>query len=207
MTQRILEDLYYFNHESENWALKDYAAGTKQKAGDQWGGGRARRLLGLAYTIAFTCLLRVDEVLKIQSQDLILLPDNKLQLTLPFRKTNQFGGVFNCVPTSKNADLSFTPQDIKPFVLHEFPEEMEHLNPVLAYAEWQEVAEISSGYIFRRLASGDRISENNQPMVSILFDRTNSFCTLLTSHNINLLVLGSRILLGDVPQQSDRHRH
>jgi hypothetical protein len=84
--------LYTFNHLPENWDLKEYTPGTKDKAHDQWGGPRARRLLGLAYSLAFLCLLRVDEVLKIKSQDIVLLDDNKLQLTLPFRKTSQFGG-------------------------------------------------------------------------------------------------------------------
>ena len=90
--------LYIFNHQPENWVVKKYSPGTKDKSGDQWGGARARRLLELAYTLSFLCLLRVDEVLKIQSQDLILLPSTedtppRLQLTLPFRKTDQHGGM------------------------------------------------------------------------------------------------------------------
>jgi hypothetical protein len=90
--------MYIFNHSPENWDLKPYASGTKDKAGGQWGGPRARRLLELAYTIAFICLLRVDEVLKIKSQDFTLLSDDKgtrLQLQLSYRKTNQYGGVSN----------------------------------------------------------------------------------------------------------------
>jgi hypothetical protein len=98
MTQETLKRLHHFNHRPENWGLKDYAPGTKRKADDQWGGGHARRLLELAFTISFTCLLRVDEVLKIQSHDLILTDGGrKLRLTLPFRKTSQFGGASNCV--------------------------------------------------------------------------------------------------------------
>jgi hypothetical protein len=95
LIQETLEKLYVFNRKAENWALKDYTPGIKKKAGDQWGGGCARRLLQLAYTFAFTCLLRVDEVLKIQSDDIILLGDGRLQLTLRFRKTSQFGGESN----------------------------------------------------------------------------------------------------------------
>jgi hypothetical protein len=94
--QETLKKLWEFNQEEENWEVKSYAPGTaKKKACDQWGGGRARRLLGLAYTIAFTCLLRVDEVLKIQSHEIVMLDENKLELTLPFRKTSQFGSVSN----------------------------------------------------------------------------------------------------------------
>lgn len=95
MTQENLKRLYAFNNCAENWDLKEYTPGTKEKAGDQWGGPCAQWLLGLAYSLAFLCLLHVDEVLKIKSQDIIILDDNKLQVTLPFRKTSQFGGVFN----------------------------------------------------------------------------------------------------------------
>jgi hypothetical protein len=95
MTQETLLKLYKFNTLPENWQLKAYTPGTKKKDTDKWAGGRARRLLGLAYTIALLCLLRVDEVLKIQCHDIIILGDKKIQLTLPFRKTNQCGGVSN----------------------------------------------------------------------------------------------------------------
>ncbi|KAI9456702.1 hypothetical protein BJY52DRAFT_1120940 [Lactarius psammicola] len=146
ISPETLLKLYHFNSRVELRDLRDYAPGKKWKVHNEWGGARARRLLELAFTVAFTCLLRVDEVLKIQSQDFILLGDDRLQLTLPFRKTSQFG-------------------DIKPFVLHKLPDSMAHLCPVRAYAEWLVVSRISDGYVFRRLGSGDRVSENNQPMV------------------------------------------
>jgi hypothetical protein len=88
--------MYQFNTEPENWDIKDYVPGTRHKdemAKNEWGGGRARRLLTLAYNLAFTCLLRFDEVLKIQVHDITVLPDNCLEVRLPFRKTSQFGGV------------------------------------------------------------------------------------------------------------------
>ncbi|KAH9032486.1 hypothetical protein EDB85DRAFT_1865142 [Lactarius pseudohatsudake] len=95
ITADTLKKLYDFNRRPENWDLKDYTPGTKKKDGDQWGGPRARRLLQLAFTLAFSCLLRVDEVLKIQSHDFVLLDAHTLVLTLPFRKTSQFGGESN----------------------------------------------------------------------------------------------------------------
>lgn len=58
---------------------------------NEWGGGRARRLLQAAYTIALLCLLRFDEVLKIQAHDVKLVTKTSIKLTLPFRKTSQFG--------------------------------------------------------------------------------------------------------------------
>ncbi|KAJ7362938.1 hypothetical protein DFH08DRAFT_664383, partial [Mycena albidolilacea] len=59
---------------------------------DDWGGARARRFLTLAYALSFLCLLRFDEVLKIQMHDIEWISDTCIKLTLPFRKTNQFGG-------------------------------------------------------------------------------------------------------------------
>ncbi|KAH9032741.1 hypothetical protein EDB84DRAFT_1438558 [Lactarius hengduanensis] len=113
-----LKKLYHFNFRPEFRGKRDYAPGRK-KADDQWGGSR--------YTIAFTCLLRVDEALKIQSQDITMLSKNKFQLTLPLRKTSQFG-------------------NIEPFVLHRMPKSMAHLCPVRAYAAWLKVSRISHGW-------------------------------------------------------------
>ncbi|KAH8997636.1 hypothetical protein EDB83DRAFT_2238537, partial [Lactarius deliciosus] len=139
-------DLYHYNARVPFRDLRHPPAKKSKADCDQWAGQNARRLLQLAFTLAFSCLLRVDEVLKIQSHDFIHLGNNRLQLTLPFRKTNQFG-------------------HIKPFVLHRLPEPMAHLCPVRAYAEWIDASRIEYGYMFRKLGSGDRISENNQPMV------------------------------------------
>jgi hypothetical protein len=43
---------------------------------------------------------------------------------------------------------------------------MAHLCPVRAYGEWLNASQITNGYVFRKMASGDRISENNVSMVS-----------------------------------------
>ena len=57
-----------------------------------WGGGNARTQLLVIYTLAFCCLLRIDEVLKIQAHDIRYLDDSTIELTLPERKTDQYGG-------------------------------------------------------------------------------------------------------------------
>jgi hypothetical protein len=61
----------------------------------QWGGGRLRLMLQCIYTIAFLCLLRFDEVLRIQLKDIEVIDKEKghIKLTLPFRKTHQYGGM------------------------------------------------------------------------------------------------------------------
>ena len=90
INQEILEKLYDFNHE-----LKDYMAGSRSRKvkSDQWGGGMSRRVLGTIYAVAFLCLLRADEVLKIQRHHVEWVIDPpRMVLTLPFRKTHQDGG-------------------------------------------------------------------------------------------------------------------
>ena len=47
------------------------------------------------------------------------------------------------------------------------PIEMAYLCPVRAYGDWLKASEIRHGFIFRKLTSGDRVSENNQPMVCL----------------------------------------
>jgi hypothetical protein len=105
--QEILMKLYHHNHLPDNWTVRAYQPGSRKlTAGhaakglsstmtgenlDQWGGGRARRLLQAAYTVAFLCMLRFDEVLKIQAHDLCV-HENGVILRLPFRKTHQNGG-------------------------------------------------------------------------------------------------------------------
>lgn len=91
----MLKLLYDFNHEDTNWTIKPMAPVPRHTGNDQihmWGGGRTRRLLQAAYTIAFLCLLRFDEVLKIKAQDITIINSSCIRLTLPFRKTDQFGG-------------------------------------------------------------------------------------------------------------------
>jgi hypothetical protein len=52
-------------------------------------------MLQCIYSIAFLCLLRFDEVLRIQLKDIEVVDKLKgqIKLTLPFRKTHQYGGI------------------------------------------------------------------------------------------------------------------
>jgi hypothetical protein len=71
--------------------IKDYDR-KNPVPGDGWQcGARGRRLLTLAYAIAFTCLLRVDEVLRIEHRHIKLLDANTIEFRLDYRKTSQFG--------------------------------------------------------------------------------------------------------------------
>ncbi|EEB89550.1 hypothetical protein MPER_12335, partial [Moniliophthora perniciosa FA553] len=98
----------------------------KDRNPSDWGGHRLFRQVHFIYVISFICLLRIDEALKIRANDIDISYDKHgilMTLTLPFRKTHQFG-------------------DIKPFYLREFPEELKHLCPVRAYMEWVGVSGI-----------------------------------------------------------------
>jgi hypothetical protein len=90
-----LERLYDFNNLPENSSARPYEPGNRQTKSDvhHWGGPMTRRALHAIYTIAFICMLRSDEVLKTQMEHLEIL-STKVILTLPFRKTHQFGGNF-----------------------------------------------------------------------------------------------------------------
>jgi hypothetical protein len=149
--------MYDFNHQPKVWKVKDYTPGSRKQGPSrlhEWGGGRTRCLLFAIYTIALLCLLRFDKVLKIQAHDLEIIAETCIKLTLPFRKTSQFGGQLflflsdNCI----HKDLML---DIRPFYLHVLPESEAHLCPIRALAEWLSVSGIRTGYIFQKMASGD----------------------------------------------------
>lgn len=93
-----MEQLYEFNHRSENWDISGLeSANATHNKGDihQWGGPLHRRAAQAIYIIAYLCMLRVDEVLKIRRSHIAIDPSmTKITLTLPFRKTHQFGGGF-----------------------------------------------------------------------------------------------------------------
>jgi hypothetical protein len=71
-----------------------------------------------------------------------------------------------------------------------------HLCAVQAIAEWITASRITTGYLFRKFASGDRIAEANQPLVSL----PESYIyreSLIQSYNLDF-----RTVSGAVSQQS-----
>ncbi|KAF8179760.1 DNA breaking-rejoining enzyme [Mycena galopus ATCC 62051] len=119
ITPEIIARLYHYNNKPEVAEIRPVTRRKRDAPVDpnEWGGGRSRVMLHAVYVIAFLCLLRFDEALKIQLQDIRWINETSFELTLPFRKTSQYG-------------------EIKPFVLHEFPEEQAHLCPVRALTAW-----------------------------------------------------------------------
>ncbi|KAJ7602151.1 hypothetical protein FB45DRAFT_761277 [Roridomyces roridus] len=153
ITAEIIRELYNYNHQPDVGDIKSYTPGRRSapKKDHEWAGGRMRRLLQCTYVLAFLCLLRFDEVLKIRLEDIQFVTPTCVKLTLPFRKTHQFGNV-------------------QPFYLYLLPEPLAYLCPVRALAEWLEVlgaAGVDEGYLFRKIGAGDRISVNNEHMVRV----------------------------------------
>ncbi|KAJ6631661.1 DNA breaking-rejoining enzyme [Mycena sp. CBHHK59/15] len=152
VTPKILHKLYHYNNKPEVSEIKPVKQRKRNAPVDinEWGGGRSRRLLHAVYVIAFLCLLRFDEALKIQAQDIRRIDESTYELTLPFRKTSQYG-------------------DIKPFVLHELPEDQAYLCPVRALSAWLSVSRITTGYLFPTVTLRDQIGESTRPMKSDRF--------------------------------------
>jgi hypothetical protein len=200
-------NLYDFNHQSEHWDIKQWdgprtkAQKEQDIAEGRWTGPYGRHELQLAYTLAFTCLLRVDEVLKIKAQDIRVLDDETIELTLPFRKTSQFGGEAKCGIQHSFIHCLMVFAEIQPFVLHEFPPNMAHLCPVRAHSDWIKTTKINEGYIFRKLGAGDRpSSDSTVPMVSFLLPDPWKY--LFNFQLQNSYVIDLRIFPRNVPKQS-----
>ncbi|KAK0462316.1 DNA breaking-rejoining enzyme [Desarmillaria tabescens] len=155
-----LRRLYEYNHKPENW-------NASPQTPENWCGGNVRRLLQAVYLVTFSCLLRIDEALKIQVHDIEFGIDDidgihYVSITLPFRKNSPFG-------------------DIPPFVLRALPAHMAHLCPVRALAEWIDASEITQGYLFPNIDKRDRpITVKNTAMKPEVFLQLfrNNLCDL-----------------------------
>ncbi|KAF5390404.1 hypothetical protein D9757_002482 [Collybiopsis confluens] len=157
VTSALLSKLYHFNCQPQ---FQEPKMPERSKQGaprvpTDWAGPRARALINLGYALAFCGLLRVDELMHIQCQDIELQKDPntqkyKITLRLPFRKTAQFG-------------------DVQPFVWHELPDAYAHICVIRALAQWINITKMHSGYLFRKIRANDRIAEGNEPMESDQF--------------------------------------
>ncbi|KAJ3846627.1 hypothetical protein EV368DRAFT_52526 [Lentinula lateritia] len=150
ITPEYIGRMYDFNHRPENWNIRPYQPSKRNKDNEnrQWGGPRFRRQLHLAYTIAHSCLLRVDEVLKIQAHEIRLL-------TIMI--------------------------EVQPFYLFALPSSLKHLCPIRAYADWINLTQITEGYIFWKMGSGDRISAS--PGAQLVRCYLDYYSSLLTSND------------------------
>jgi hypothetical protein len=128
-------------------------------------------MLQCIYAIAFLCLLRFDEVLRIELKDIEVIDKNKghIKLTLSFRKTHQYGG--------KSIFSIFTKLEIKPFHLFYNRKEL-YLDPVHLLLRWINVSRLKTGPLFRRIDPHDRVVKNSSK-------------TLVKSSEFTKLTIGS----------------
>ncbi len=92
ITSDILRKMYHYNQAERR---SDIFAGTEkspQKSVKTWGSPRRRIFVHAVVTIAFVCLMRIDEVLNLQFEDVKSSGTNRLSITLESRKTHQYGG-------------------------------------------------------------------------------------------------------------------
>ncbi len=159
ITTSVLRDLYLVNSGTETSEIGSSQVDPKL-------GPRARRMLQVAYIVAFLCLLRFDEVLAIKFDDLRLLDGgNAIRLTLSHRKTSQYGGESNqALDANTSADIGLI--GVKPFKMHKMPHDQAHLCPVRAIAYWMDAYGVKSGYLFPSFASKDRPRPGEHAMVS-----------------------------------------
>lgn len=66
------------------------------------GGYLARVLMHAIITLGFVCLMRIDEVLSLRTEDIEERDDGGLQITLASRKSDPFGGKCSIAFHSKN---------------------------------------------------------------------------------------------------------
>ena len=96
IVEKDLADFFEKNNVIDRMEVQDW--NTEYRKLDElsnWGGPLQRLMMQAIYLIAFTCLLRFDEVLKIQHHHIeVVNPDHgHIRLTLPFRKTYQMGQI------------------------------------------------------------------------------------------------------------------
>ncbi|KAI3619872.1 hypothetical protein WG66_002690 [Moniliophthora roreri] len=153
ISQKTLCNLYNYNTHPDRWTIKPLEQVPHHEKMKQWGGVKFCQLMHLAYCITFLCLLQIDEVLNIQFHELeiVEVPVGKngektkkmLKVTLPFRKTNQFGS-------------------IQPFYLKLMPDKLRYLCAYQAYAKWIKCCQETDGFVFQGVSKADCISKTNK---------------------------------------------
>ena len=149
----LLKKLYDYNKQYELKSMQWQRRLRGNSEHIEWGGAKLRMMMQCIYTIAFLCLLCFDEVLRIELKDIEVIDNERgqIKLTLPFRKTHQYGGI--------STSSAFTSLEIKPFHLFFNRQEL-HLDPVHLLLRWIRVSRLTTGSLFRRIDAQDRVSMN-----------------------------------------------
>jgi integrase len=97
ITSDMIRKIYTYNQAEGRCDVAQYSGSTSRlRAEYDWGSPRKRLLVHTVMTIAFVCLMRIDEVLNLKFEDIKLKQDygdgNCISITLETRKTHQYGG-------------------------------------------------------------------------------------------------------------------
>ena len=125
------------------------------------------------YTLAFLCLLRSDEVLKIQSSHIQFVKEEDTEymvITLPFRKTHQDGRVWACFILIFFRANNLRCQTFSRFISTPW---MRTRLTCAQFVPWRngsrfKASDITSGFLFRKFTAQDCPSAHkDQAMVSL----------------------------------------
>lgn len=93
ITQEIMKRIFDFN---EAFCVAHPPHTTSKRDTSNWGNSNTRQMLQFLYVVSFWCLLRYDEALNIEFHQIEMAQGDDgitfLKISLPFRKTHQFGG-------------------------------------------------------------------------------------------------------------------
>jgi len=130
LTSDVIRKIFTYNQADGRSIVQLFVPHGKAK--DTWGSPRHRLLVHAVLTMAFVCLLRIDEVLNLRFEAIQFHSPEQIEIELFSRKTHPFGGT-------------------KPFPLWMFNAQDEALCPIRALAHWVQACgpEKCSGYVFR----------------------------------------------------------
>lgn len=163
--EATIRKMYEFNKTFVEQEYGPMSKKRKQTSPEQWAGKDLRTMLHALYVVAFHCLLRSDEALRIEWHWITYEEYGegkvRLRVKLPFRKTHQTGGMYFYATSHSNIGTKWL-QGIAPFFLYPNPSKP-HLCPVKAVSDWL-LATVRfnpelKGFVFKRKMS-NKVSEN-----------------------------------------------
>jgi hypothetical protein len=169
ITSDIILRLYCFNNSEGRSEIGH--SNPSESVAHQWGNPRRRLLVHSVLTLAFLCLLRIDEVLNLQFQDLQYRSQNQVVVTLHTRKTHPHGGEAFALWPTRIVLTKFLGS--KPYDLWLFNKEDRGLCAVSALSRWIQASGLGgnpTGYIFRPVGLDGKAPSifKNLPIVSTL---------------------------------------
>jgi integrase len=93
LTSEVIRKIYAFNQAEGRCEVQAFIPHTRGKTNESWGTPRRRLLVHAVLTMAFVCLLRIDEALNLCFEDIKIHSSERIEIDLFSRKTHPFGGI------------------------------------------------------------------------------------------------------------------